>query len=609
MAELDKFKQAGALLQDVDLVDIVTSLALGIAKAQEALDDNSIKQLSKLSQLEINGQSLLQLGFLPAFYVFDFADVSASISLKMRENKSVDAGIEADLTFAKTKGYSKEHLDFLEEKNKEVERKEYKSSRSFLMKSSESETITVQNKTAAMDSQKGCVSRVEDYADQLREAEGITVVDVDFKSSSLVVDESTDVDVIIRNIGGYITIVLPQAPSNDLGVVKLKGYTTYPTTTSIDIATSTPFLQHTDFQTTFPLAVGAHTGGSTYGYSGGEYWLGSAPGTPKKLEVFFDHGKYNFDLGYSKDSPSDNNLYENTDMDKRLDHLVLILKKDPAAKVHIIGHTDNTGPEGNTASGNIKLGKQRAVEIQNYLYRKGVPNNQVSVESKGESLDNATAPSGEQKDVRFRKAELVLSGADYIVFDGGNFSKTNSTPNFSANGSYGYIYKEGVADTPVIDNILFNHFGTAYNFSSSVDAEDVQNHASFAESKYDFEYLHGMAYLLHQESTLSFTTYSLETEEITMVENTNSSQESSGAKSSYYISENQNSKTRILKDAENVKNPSTLAVGVSVDMRTSRQFEVSMEGNASFSARLKSVPLPDAFKDFIQTEFSANVSL
>ena len=44
MSYTEDITNGASILQQVDVTDIITSLALGIAAAQEKLDDNSIKQ-------------------------------------------------------------------------------------------------------------------------------------------------------------------------------------------------------------------------------------------------------------------------------------------------------------------------------------------------------------------------------------------------------------------------------------------------------------------------------------------------------------------------------------------------------------------------------------
>jgi outer membrane protein OmpA-like peptidoglycan-associated protein len=72
-------------------------------------------------------------------------------------------------------------------------------------------------------------------------------------------------------------------------------------------------------------------------------------------------------------------------------------------KIEITGHTDNTGK----GSNNLTLGKNRADQIRKILLKSGVPEDQISIASKGESqpvAPNSTA-SGRQNN---RRAEVRL---------------------------------------------------------------------------------------------------------------------------------------------------------------------------------------------------------
>ena len=72
-----------------------------------------------------------------------------------------------------------------------------------------------------------------------------------------------------------------------------------------------------------------------------------------------------------------------------------------------------------------------------------------------------------------------------------------------------------------------------------------------------------------------------------------------GKVSSLIISENVNSKSILKKDVSNMETQKSIAFSGSLDLRVSRQFEMSMDGNASMSARLIAVPPPEEFKTHI----------
>jgi OOP family OmpA-OmpF porin len=79
------------------------------------------------------------------------------------------------------------------------------------------------------------------------------------------------------------------------------------------------------------------------------------------------------------------------------------LKEDPAMRIQLIGHTDNTG----NSRSNYKLSKKRAERIKAVLISNGVPETQIEVIAKGENepiADNNTK-QGKQKN---RRVEIKI---------------------------------------------------------------------------------------------------------------------------------------------------------------------------------------------------------
>jgi len=88
----------------------------------------------------------------------------------------------------------------------------------------------------------------------------------------------------------------------------------------------------------------------------------------------------------------------NAQISNYLDEVAKTMKNNPGYKLIIVGHTDNDGSE----AANLNLGLRRAKRIKNVLVRKGVQNNRIIVESKGETepiADNTTA-KGRQENRR-----------------------------------------------------------------------------------------------------------------------------------------------------------------------------------------------------------------
>ena len=151
MANIDNFEQGAGILQQVDVSDIFTSLAMGIAEAQQKLDDNSVAQLVKLSEQEIAGKSLLELGFLPAFYNFTYADISTSINLKMAVKTSFALDIALSAAYDSNKQGTNDIRNTEKEKDFNSEKKDFKSSRKFTIKSDSKKAVVINgNHPAAM---------------------------------------------------------------------------------------------------------------------------------------------------------------------------------------------------------------------------------------------------------------------------------------------------------------------------------------------------------------------------------------------------------------------------------------------------------------------------
>ena len=115
----------GQELLDVPLPDMVTKLALGIAEAQRALDENSVETAQILADTKIevipaftqtiaaNGtitfdastpveMSLIQVGLNPTFYQFAEASIEVSMDIKTTTDvaTSINVGAQAKLKFA-----------------------------------------------------------------------------------------------------------------------------------------------------------------------------------------------------------------------------------------------------------------------------------------------------------------------------------------------------------------------------------------------------------------------------------------------------------------------------------------------------------------------------
>jgi hypothetical protein len=88
-------------LLSAPLPQIIEQLGLSIARAQSALDANSVEIAKAMAdttvQIGDDEHNLLSLGFTPTFYAFTEATVEAKLSFSMSESTetSIDVGVSA----------------------------------------------------------------------------------------------------------------------------------------------------------------------------------------------------------------------------------------------------------------------------------------------------------------------------------------------------------------------------------------------------------------------------------------------------------------------------------------------------------------------------------
>lgn len=595
---LEQVKEGARLLQEADVSNIVSSLSIGIAEAQAALDENSVKQtllLAKKDKDKFSGKSLLELGFTAAFYHFQHADVSASISLRMKEKRQTDVDVSADAKYNKTSGVSQDSSSFLEETENADYQKGYKSSREFVMESSETKELTVSSSSMKLDHTAGSISKVEKFENQLRQSSEIERVLTEIRAKELaVVSQTTSTGVVVNNSLGFITITLPEASTEDFGLLKVGSYPATPDAVDLDGAggsnAAAAFDITTDFDTTYPLAKAANVGGTTIGFSKSEIRNGSVVLT-MPLTVNFEWDKHFLKGGY----------HNNPTVMPYLQKLAYILKNDPSAEVKVIGYTDGSGE----IPYNTKLSEKRAKAVRQWLLDQGVADTQVSIEFKGEVLANGST----SKDVELRKVTIELtSDDDYIYFEGGLFDVTATpAPGSMTTAGNGFLDTVAGVATPANYTIAFDIGSAPFSFTgvSSLNGLvlDIKN-STTNSAAFSAEVVNNTAYLLHSKSLLKFSVLSKTTDEVEVKEKESSSSSNTQNASSHLISKAQNSKTKLEQESNNVKDPSSFAVGGSVDVRTSRQFDLSVEGNASVSVRLVSLPAPPEFLEEIKAYLS-----
>ncbi|WP_300664394.1 hypothetical protein [Fluviicola sp.] len=604
MSDLTKFSDGASILQQVDVSDIFKNLALGIAEAQQKLDDNSIAQAIKLAQTQINGVSLLELGFAPVFYAFQYADISASINLKMALKESLEFGFGLDIELANKKGYSEDSHNFLSKDNYSETSEEYKTSRQVSFRAKEKKAIKINNKLVKQNEELQARSRIEKFKHDIIEKASVEQVYDEIQSRKLTSNQSRGVDVWMD--GGYLRIepALHYITSG-IGVLKIQDQAAGGT---IDVdgggssgpTTSFPLASTFNASLTSALSV---SGGQIYGLSktGNLHFYNGSTWDEISSTIYFgfnsDEITYNTDLKRSQDvNPlthpfSGGSSFTNKNHNKhQLIHQILRLvqNSNPDAGIVITGMTD---PKGGDSPANKSLAKRRAEKVRDHIFG---DNGLVNVE-----IDAVTnGPGG--SDLLKRYAGIKLD-ADYIIFVEGNVTK-NATPAKTATSANKFVYAD---DNSVSEfNVLNVQYGSTSLSVTNSDFDQLFASAKTQATNHSFEITaQEFHYLLDDEAIVKFSMFTNQSEEIAVDSNEESSSEGTESSDSFLSSKTKNEQS-ILSDSTSKKSQdNTFALGASVDFRMSRQFEMSMEGNASMSARLVSVPAPQGFVVFLQNVF------
>ena len=613
MSEIEKFKQGAEILQQVDVTDIISSLAVGIADAQEQLDNNSIKQALALADPNngIGGKSLLKMGFLPAFYHFQYADVSAEIALKMRLETEFEIDASLDFNYTKQGGYSADKLDYLREDSNHKSVKEFKSKRSVSTHANNYEELTIEKEKVKMSDTHGCVRRVEDFADQIRRTQKIDRVIVDVNEEKYVAEQmsSDNQYVMINSAGGYI-IVTTDLPSVHEGVLKVTDYTLQDSTNiEFNGVSGDEFLigqeNATDmdtFEKVFQESTGDIGAGEVVGFKASTHQFFDQNNTGEAIEVYFDYDKSDARLALQTDlSDSNISTENNTKMLPVLQKLAKALRSDPTGEIRITGHTDGSGGSGY----NERLSKKRSKSLHDWFVDHGVKSSQIKHTGTGETI----AGSDQNPNLTFRKAVIeFISSADYFYYKGGNFDGGEASPSPADQDVNKFIYTYDFGAPGTLANF---GIGFEINNTTILDASsdkfntlaEIQAHTSIRDS-FTSEIIGNSLYLLHNERQIKYSTFSKESETQNIAIGSREEEDFSDTNSRYMVEEISNTKTRIKKDQETRKNPSTIAVGASVDVRVARQFEMNVSGNAKVSARLVSLPAPPEFLDEVKSYYN-----
>ncbi len=589
MSYTEDITNGASILQQVDVTDIITSLALGIAAAQEKLDDNSIKQLTKLSETEVGDKSLLELGFTPAFYSFDYADVSASISLRMALKKSDEFGAKLSADYKSNADFDKNFFNKLENNKKKETRKEFKSVKDISLKAKVTSNLTLNSDSYNMHQEDGAISKVEHFGENVRTNNQEYRVVKEIEEAKEVVNQSSS-GVIIRKSGPYVTVYIPETPTTSFGLLKLDA--TYPATSSsgitIELSSAVNFKKYGTFNTTFNRAKTANTG-TVYGITESGFTTDGA--TFVKPKVYFGWDLDAFDPLYNEGSVSN----ATPELALYLKTIKYILQKDPDSKINVKGYTDGSGKK----DYNKDLSKRRVEAVKEYIFGK-VSDDVSEARIKTALYEGESLATNEDKDETLRYVSIeVISDNDYIFFQGGLIDADDATPNVASTDANKFIVLEDTTAVTPPTIIKFTYGGEEVIIKESAVDETSKLSSKSLIHGFHHEKVGEVSYLLHEESVVTYSVFNSESEELDVTVDGVASADLDKSTTKVFVSDTETSKTRLNTSSKDVDGNRTFAVSGSIDFRTSRQFDMSVEGNAALAARMKSVPAPQEFLDYI----------
>ena len=582
----------GQVLNDASVADFIKSLGLGIAEAQKALDINSVEQLDAFIQpiSGLGGKSLLELGLQPAFYHFQHADLSCSLKLSLKVQKSfgVDFGIEAKYENSdKTKDFDENTLSQTE--GFSTERTQTRTAE-VSIKGNSRGAMQINGQSVNLDGQT-LDERIKNFAEAVRGNQDISrAIPVQQPTAispppQKVSDDISDDEVVftpnsvafLGNKFNRATIIIRENPSSS-ETYQLK------TNTSVDVE---PDTNTKGFATKVANAIDA-----IEGYKASVY-----PHEEPLGQFYFG---VNLDIPYSNNAADKQRTNElSTQESSELITLYARVIKNRGIKMKVIGHASRTG----TDELNQDLSKRRAESIKQLLVNSGAPASMISTEGKGFN----DAPASEGENPLRRKAEILLDESVHLVtvdaLQGHVINKSQVLPNKQSDTTSqgnGFIYVLNAVSLNNLNNKQISIKGTNFTLSgTAVDGLETNSPEAFAANlTKDVNALNALAVEATRRGHIAYLSNA--SDEVKLILVSESSREINLSGSDGVTVKTNFTRTQTQTTRKEREGNTTVAVGASLNVRYSRQFEMEITGNSSISARLVSVPPPTEFVESMQ---------
>lgn len=576
----------GQVLTDTSVSNFIKAMGISIAEAQLQLDLNSLAQVGEYVQPRegLGGKSLMQLGLSPPFYHYQHADLSVNLQITMKVGQTESFGIGANINFGINNGTGA------------TTAANARLAQVTLTAIPASVTAGGTNHPATGGDLE---SAAENLAGRLRMPTGpfdrVFVNNTARDVTLALVPGTARNPVVTRNAIAFLPTGAVSAGLIRINTTPTAGANEVYTLAASRVATVPSAADALAFARAVRTAIAGLSGfrARLVRDAGG---VAAAPDAPGAVAIAL------FDSGSS------------------------VLKPDALAELGVIAGILRAGTQPLTVSGftdrvdsearNVRLGNDRATRVKDQLIALGIAASRITTPvSTGEQRWIGTPNS--VPNAQFRRAEVALSGTDnYIVVeaDSGTLLQATPTPDMTGGGAgNGFVavarstalavdataVNVGVAATAAaIAGTAVNRDGTtfaadspeafAFNLAATINAASATNLSRATRRG-------TVVFVARSDDAIVLDLLTLGTADITLTAD-------GGARISQPLATAAGTGGSTTTPAASPNRTNVaLAVGASVDYRTSRMFEQSVNGNSAITARLVAVPAPVEFLDEIRT--------
>lgn len=579
----------GQILADASVADFITTLGLGIAEAQTALDANSVNQLPEFVKPlpSLGGRSLIELGLSPAFYHYQHADLTCSLqlSLKVGENLSVGVGLNGSYGAGGESSSSESASESESESG---------TSSSTTERSAEMEVTSTSTGTVSIGGQDFPLTGPDALA-RIRALREAVTGDADAGVPRMLYEAPRD-SFEITTDAPEDQVVTTDRTIAFLGAGFARGIIRIDSNTDTSYRLNDTLTIDTTAQTDLD-AYADHVAARIDDDAGFE--AAAFPAGTAIARIFFETDEQDIVVftaeGEVRNQDALHVLEEIADM-----------SRDNGAHLNVVGHTDQQAyPGGLTVSdgANLALGQRRADTVHDRLLAYGAPAGNITATSNG--VVDARTAGGPADQVRWRCVDILFDPLiAFVTVKATTATATlegvtpeDLTAPLETGNAWIHAFRpralELAGSSVTIDGTEFELSGVAgggaetgspeafaHNLEASINANGSVGYTSSADANVVTVYGRSSPFTLTMYTTESREMRLSGTEGITVTREFSRTSESSSESS-----ESSNS---------------TVAFGATVDVRYARQFESTITGNSSITARLVSIPAPPQFLEVIQ---------